>query len=111
MPEFKVGQTETRADGVIDVEVNPRNPLPVGAHRFQLVVEDDAGNVSQPTFLNVIVRDTDRPTAVLQMVNSNNEVIEPVISAGKGFRLSGLRSTDNPPGKVVKYSFPLLDRS
>jgi hypothetical protein len=111
MPEFKVGQTETRADGTIDVEVNPRNPLPVGAHRFQLVVEDDAGNPSQPAFLNVIVRDTDRPTAVLDMVDSNNRVIEPVVSAGKGFRLSGLRSTDNPPGKVAKFSFTLLDRT
>ncbi|HEU0098568.1 MAG TPA: hypothetical protein VFQ67_07315 [Allosphingosinicella sp.] len=110
MPEFKVGQTEVRADGVIDVEVNPRNPLPVGAHRFQLVVEDDAGNVSQPTFLNVIVRDTDRPTAVLEMVDSNNKAVEPVVSAGRGFRLSGLRSTDNPPGKVVKYAFTLMDR-
>lgn len=110
MPEFKVGQVETRADGVIDVEVNPRNPLPIGAHRFQLVVEDDAGNVSQPAFLNVIVRDTDKPTAVLDLVDSNNKVLEPVVSAGKGFRLSGLRSTDNPPGKVAKYSFTLLDR-
>jgi len=111
MPEFKVGQTETRADGVIDVEVNPRNPLPVGAHRFQLVVEDDAGNVSQPTFLNVIVRDTEKPTAVLDMVDSNNKMIDPVVASGKGFRLSGLRSTDNPPGKVVKYSFTLMDRA
>jgi hypothetical protein len=110
MPEFKVGQTEVRADGVIDVEVNPRNPLPVGAHRFQLVVEDDAGNVSQPTILNVIVRDTEKPTAVLDLVDTNNKVLDPVVSAGKGFRLSGLRSTDNPPGKVVRYSFTLLDR-
>lgn len=110
MPEFKVGQTEVRADGVIDVEVNPRNPLPVGAHRFQLVVEDDAGNVSQPTFLNVIVRDTERPTAVLDLVDPNNKVLDPVVAQGKGFRLSGLRSTDNPPGKVVRYSFTLLDR-
>ncbi|MGA9582588.1 MAG: hypothetical protein WBR13_11545 [Allosphingosinicella sp.] len=110
MPEFKVGQTETRADGVIEVEVSPRNPLPVGAHRFQLVVEDDAGNASQPAFLNVIVRDTDKPTAVLDLVDSNNKVLDPVVSAGKGFRLSGLRSADNPPGKVVKYSFTLLDR-
>lgn len=110
MPEFKAGQTEVRADGVIDVEVNPRDPLPVGAHRFQLVVEDDAGNVSQPTFLNVIVRDTEKPTAVLDMVDANNKVIDPIASAGKGFRLSGLRSTDNPPGKIVRYSFTLLDR-
>jgi hypothetical protein len=111
MPELKVGVEETRQVPTLDVEVNPSNPLPIGAHRFQLVVVDDTGNVSEPAVLEVIVRDTEKPTAVLDVVDANNKVLGTTVPFGKGFRLSGLRSTDNPPGKVVTWKFTLLDRA
>lgn len=110
MPEFKVNQPVVQPDPVVKVDVTPNSPLPLGANRFRLTVVDDSGNESEPVFLEVIVRDTGRPTAVLDMVDGNGRRIEPIVAVGAAFILSGARSSDTGGGKVVEYRFTLVDR-
>ena len=110
MAEFKTNVPVVQADPVVTVDVNRDEPFPAGPQRFRLVVVDDAGNESDPVFLDVIVRDTEKPTAVLDVVNSDGKVVEPVVSVGSSFILSGGRSSDVAPGKVKEYRFTLLDR-
>lgn len=109
MAEFKVNVPVVQADPVVTVDVSANNPLPVGAHKFQLVVVDDSGNESEPAFLTVIVRDTEKPTAVLDMVNSDGKVIDPSVGTGASFTLSAARSKDADPGVIKEYRFTLLD--
>ena len=111
MAEFKVNQPIVQREAVVTVDVTPTAPLPLGANRFRLIVVDDAGNESEPTFLEVIVRDQDRPTAVLDVVNADGRRIEPVVGSGRSFTLSGIRSSDIAPGRVAEYRFTLVDRS
>lgn len=110
MAEFKTNVPVVQKDPVVTVDVRPDAPMPIGAHKFRLVVVDDAGNESEPAVIEVIVRDTEKPTAVLDVVNADNKVVEPVVSAGSSFILSGARSTDVAPGKIREYRFTLLDR-
>src|SRR5262245_15251510 len=98
MPEFKPNQPIVQKDPVVRVEISATAPLPVGANRFRLIVVDDAGNESEETFLDVIVRDELKPTAVLDLVNEDGKRIEPVVPQGQSFILSGARSSDVPPG-------------
>ena len=95
----------------VKVDVSTASPLPLGLNRFQLVVIDDAGNPSEPAFLNVIVRDTDKPTAVLQMVDSSGRAIDPSVPFGSSFILTGVNSKDTAPGKIVEYQFTLLGQA
>ncbi len=110
MAEFKPNVPVVQADPVVTVDVKRGAPLPLGPQRFRLVVVDDSGNESEPVILQVVVRDTEKPTAVLDMVDANGRVLEPAVSAGASFILSGARSSDVPPGKVKEYRFTLLDR-
>ena len=110
MPEFKPNTPIVQKDSVVRVDVTAEVPLPLGANRFRLVVVDDAGNESEPTFLEIIVRDDDRPTAVLDLVNRDLTRIDPVVVRGQSFILSGARSADVPPGTVAEYRFTLVDR-
>lgn len=110
MPVFKVNTPVNQNDPVVKVDITDANPLPLGLNRFQLVVIDDAGNVSEPAILQVIVRDTERPTAVLEMIDANGQTIDPVVTQGSSFVLTGIRSKDTPPGKIKEYQFTLLDR-
>ena len=110
MPEFKPNQPIVQKEPVVKVDVPATAPLPLGANRFRLVVVDDAGNESEPTFLEVVVRDQERPTAVLDMVNADLKRIDPVVAFGQSFILSGARSADPPPGTVAEYRFTLVDR-
>ena len=66
MPEFRSGVPIETADPVVEVTVTPASPLTAGRHQFQLVVVDDSGNASTPSVVEVIVRDTQKPTAVLR---------------------------------------------
>ncbi len=111
MPEFKLNAPVVQRDPVVKVDVSAAAPLPLGANRFRLVVVDDAGNESDPTFLDVVVRDAQKPTAVLDMVDANGKRIDAVVPEGTGFILSGARSADVAPGKVVEYRFTLVDRT
>ena len=71
MPEFKPNVPVVQKDPLVSVDIKQANPLPAGKYRFQLVVVDDGNNESDPAFLDVIIRDTERPTAVLDMVDAN----------------------------------------
>jgi hypothetical protein len=100
MPEFRAGQPVTTNTPDVEVTVAPNAPLPAGRHRFQLVVEDDSGNSSDPSITEVIVRDTQKPTAVLDAPRE--------VELGRSFQLSGRRSSD-VGGRIVKYTWTRLD--
>jgi hypothetical protein len=109
MAEFKPNVPVIQQDPLVSVDVKSDRPLPAGKYRFQLVVVDDGNNESDPAILEVLIRDTERPTAVLDMVDPNGAIIAPEVSVGASFRLSGARSSDVAPGKVKTYRFTLLD--
>lgn len=111
MAVFKINEPIAQPDPVIKVDTSRAEPLPVGANRFRLVVVDDEGNESEPTFLDVIVQAPADPTAVLDVVNADLRRVDPVVPFGRGFILSGARSVDVDPGRVVEYRFTLIDRS
>jgi hypothetical protein len=101
MAKFVIGApVETREPG-IEVTVDPQSPLPVGRHRFQLVVADDSGNQSLPDTVEIIVRDTTNPTAVIRAPTQ--------VESGKSFILDGRASSDVPPGKIVKFTWTMLE--
>jgi hypothetical protein len=108
MPAFKPNQPIVQKEPVIRVDVARDAPLPLGANRFQLVVVDETGNESEPVFLDIVVRDTEKPTAVLDTVDANGRRVEPVVAHGQSFILSGARSSDLGGGKVVEYRFTLM---
>jgi len=102
MPAFQIGTTIETTEPAIDVTVTAAAPIPPGTHVFQLVVVDDAGNQSDPDKEKVVIRDTVKPTAVL--------AIEPTqVQPGQSFRLNGTRSSDVPPGKIVKYIWTMVE--
>lgn len=103
MPAFTPGVPIDTADPQIDVAIDPSNPLSLGEHTFQLVVVDEAGNVSDPVQAKVVVKDTQRPTAVLKVKPDNG-----VVEFGQSFTLLGNESSDKPPGKIVTYRWTLL---
>ena len=100
MAKFELNVPVETAVPKVEVEVDINNPLPVGVHRFQLIVVDDSGNKSTPSTIDVVVRDTQAPTAVLDPVGQ--------IEAGSSFALSGERSTDVPPGQIVQYIWTMV---
>ena len=100
MPEFILNEPVKTEENIVEVTINPENPLPVGRHRFRLVVTDEAGNVSAPDEVDVIVRDTRNPTAVLDAPKA--------AEYGESFNLSGSRSSDVPPGRVVSYEWTMV---
>ncbi len=100
MAEFRAGQPVVTNTPDVEVTVAANAPLPAGRHRFQLVVEDDSGNVSEPSITEVIVRDTQKPTAVIDAPRE--------VELGRSFQLSGRRSTD-VGGRIVKYTWTRLD--
>jgi hypothetical protein len=69
--------------------------------RFQLVVFDEQNNPSIPAFLEVTIRDTQLPTAVLDGPREGVEF-------GQSFSLSGERSSDVDPGKIVRYEWTMV---
>ena len=108
MPAFKPNQPVVQREPVVRVDVTRDAPLPLGANRFRLVVVDEAGNESEPVFLDVVVRDADKPTAVLDIVDANGRRVEPVVGAGQSFILSGARSSDVGGGRIAEYRFTLM---
>lgn len=100
MAKFIPGQTVVTSDSQVEVTVPVDAPLAPGRHRFQLVVVDDAGNESAPAIAEIIVIDDSKPTAVLDAPAR--------VSQGASFKLSGVRSADLPPGKIVQYRWTQL---
>ena len=107
MPVFQPNQPIAQNEPDVLVEAQA-SELGVGAHRFRLVVVDSAGNESQPAFVEIIVQDQDRPTAVLDVRDAEGRRIEPVVGFGDDFILSGRRSFDPAPGSVGEYRFTLV---
>ena len=87
----------------IEVTVSANQPLPLGRHRFRLIVVDDSGNKSAPDDVEVIVADQSAPTAVLN--------IPKVVNFGATFNLDGTKSFDAGGGKVVQYVWTYLGPS
>ncbi|MES2034792.1 MAG: hypothetical protein V4466_11490 [Pseudomonadota bacterium] len=109
MVKFVPKTPVVQPDPQVKVDVTAADPLPLGVNRFQLIVVDDAGNESEPAFLEVVVRDRARPTAVLQIVDGNGSPISPAeVPFGSSFILSAEKSSDVAPGKVVEYRFTLM---
>ena len=100
MATFTIGQDVSTEESFVSVDATLDKPLPKGAHTFQLVVVDDDQLLSDPMTVDVIVRDDRKPTAVL--------VAPATVPFGQPFRLDGSKSSDLPPGKVVKYIWTLL---
>ena len=106
MPEFFLNKPNETSEPKVEVVVNPDTPLPVGAVRFQLVVFDEAGNASEPAFLEVVIRDSQKPTAVLDGPQT-------AVEFGTNFALTGERSSDVAPGRIVRYEWtmvPIIER-
>ena len=100
----------TTADSRLVVKMSSDMKLPVGGHNFELRVEDDSGNVSQPTQVMVIVIDNQAPTAVLTVRDEQGRPLPGNrVPFGQGFMLDGSRSVDLGGGKIVKYTWSLLD--
>ena len=100
MAEFILNQPIETSDSKIEVNITSKAPLRIGKAQFQLVVVDESGNTSTPAFMEVIIKDTERPTAVLDAPSQ--------VEAGRDFILVGDRSTDLPPGRIVKYIWTLV---
>lgn len=109
MARFVPNQPVIQRDPLVTVDAN--SGLAIGAHRFRLVVVDDSGNESEPAFLDVIVQDKDKPTAVLDVVDASGARIDTRVSAGRAFRLSAARSTDIGGGSIIEYRFTLVPRA
>lgn len=101
MAEFNPNEPITTAEPTIEVTIGAANPLPVGRHRFRLVVVDDAGNSSLPDEVDVFILDTTNPTAVLEAPRS--------VPFGTSFALSGARSTDAGGGTIARFIWTLVD--
>jgi len=101
MPNIQPGETIVTTENTVEVTVGPDSLLPPGRHSFQLVVEDDSGNQSQPDIVEVIVRDTQAPTAVLRAPKR--------VELGESFVLDGAQSSDVAPGKVVRFHWTRVD--
>jgi hypothetical protein len=86
----------------------PQIKLPVGQHRFNLKIVDDSGNQSSAAQITVIVIDTEAPTAVLDLLDTQGRTItDGRVSFGSGFTLSGKRSVD-VGGSIVKYIWEVV---
>ncbi len=102
-----LAETVETADDQLVIKM-PNSKLPVGQHRFSLTVEDNAGNTSQPAIISVIVVDDQAPTAVVDLSDEQGRnVTNGRIAFGRGFILSGKRSTDIG-GTIAKYSWEVV---
>jgi len=108
MAVFITNKTVAQKDPLVQVEVTPTAPLPLGVNRFQLIVIDNSGNESVAATIDVMVKDTTAPTAGIIMVNADGKRVDPVVPFGQSFFLSGAPSTDVGGGKIVEYRFTLM---
>jgi hypothetical protein len=99
MPELQIGQIIATDTPTFEVTSSPQNPLPPGKMVFQLVVVDNNGNESLPVTMDVTVKDTERPTAVLK----GPTMVQP----GQPILLDGRGSSDIG-GRIVQYRWTRL---
>lgn len=100
MADFVINTDITTDTSTIEVTVNPDRPLPLGRHRFRLIVVDDSGNRSAADEVEMIIADQNAPTAVLNVPR--------VAAFGTSFNLDGSRSFDAGGGRVVQYVWTYL---
>ncbi|MBE0623297.1 MAG: hypothetical protein IH606_00670 [Burkholderiales bacterium] len=100
MAEFAINTDIVTNEPTIEVTLSAAAPLPLGRHRFRLIVLDDAGNKSVGDEVEVLVADQENPTAVLAAPK--------IVSFGKSFPLDGSRSFDVGGGKVTQYVWTYL---
>jgi len=86
----------------------PNKKLPVGQHKFQLTVEDDSNNQSQPAQITVIIIDTTAPTAIVELNDAQGRLVtDGRISYASDFILNGKNSID-VGGSIVNYIWELI---
>jgi hypothetical protein len=100
MPRFEPNVPIQTQEPVILVEVAEGQALLPGRHTFRLVVVDNDGLESDPDQVDIIVLDDRRPTAVLEVPRQ--------VIFGQNFELSGRRSADPAPGRIVRYIWTLV---
>ena len=100
MAEFAINTDILTKTPTIEVTVTAAKPLPLGRHRFRLIVVDDAGNKSVGDEVEVLVADQENPTAVLAAPK--------VVPFGKSFLLDGSKSFDVGGGTVAQYVWTYL---
>jgi len=103
------GEVKTK-DTLLKVAVSPDNPLSIGPHVFELEVLDNAGNRSVPVRVQLVVRDSQAPTAVLNVADEQGRVLtEPVVELGASFMLTAKGSVDAAPGTGIEsYTWRLV---
>jgi hypothetical protein len=104
MAEFRINEPINTDAPTIEVTITERNRLPIGRQRFRLIVTDEAGNVSRPDEVDVVIADVDAPTAVVRAVPNP-------VGFGRSFELDGRKSVDAPPGRIVRYTWTYLGPS
>lgn len=90
------------SDPVLEI-ISEGGTLPVGPHIFRLVVVDSSGNQSAPVDVEVIIVDTQAPTAVLDVLPSSR------VEQGTTFSLSGERSVGLAEGEPATYLWTLVE--
>ena len=100
MAEFVINQDVVTETPLVEVTISAESALPVGRHRFRLIVTDDSGNASRPDEVDVIVADQDAPTAVLNGPR--------IVASGRSFELNGSRSFDAGGGRIASYTWTYL---
>ena len=101
MATFRVGTPVKTTESKVEVSVNADSPLAVGRHVFQLTVVDDSGNASRPAEVVVVVLDNQAPTAIIKAPSQ--------VPAGQSFVLDGSASSDLPPGKIVSFTWTMVE--
>ncbi len=100
MAEFAINADVVTNVPTVEVTLSPDKPLPLGKHRFRLIVIDDSGNKSIADEVQVIVADQQNPTAVLNAPTA--------VAFGASIPLDGSKSFDVGGGKVVQYVWTYL---
>ncbi|UWX03961.1 hypothetical protein H1235_16885 [Pseudoxanthomonas sp. NC8] len=114
MAKFIPGvDSQVKTDGpLLEVRASPATPLAGGRHVFQLVVTDASGNTSTPATFPVLVRDPQRPTAVIDAIRADGTRLylpALVVDHGEPFVLTGERSSDRG-GPLQVWHWSLLAR-
>lgn len=100
MAEFIPNVDVETDEPAVEVTITAERPLSLGRHRFRLIVVDDSGNKSFPDEVDVIVADSEAPTAVLSAPST--------VGFGASFPLDGRRSVDAGGGRIVRYVWTYL---
>lgn len=108
LEEFQNQKEVKTEDSVLTVTVSADNPLPIGPHIFELQVVDDSGNISKAVRVQVVVRDTQAPTAVLNVTDAEGRPLpENVLEFGVGFILNAKGSIDIGSG-IASYTWRIV---